>query len=422
MRVNSNIYNHMNTGVVPKKRNTTHKSSELKEIYNSMVRYNKNSPLYLLALSDAGQEHIISIKEAALTLHDTSDAFSDPDSAMYSRKMLSSDNEASITGSFRTQNSGSLPDGLSIRLDALASEQVNTGNYLEDNKLDLTPGTHNFVLETVNASTRFSVSVASDDTNLSVQNKLTQYINNRNLGVTASVISSDGSSAVMLSSNETGIPRTDDGLHFSVKDSGDNEDIVTVLGLNQITDHPANSEFYINNERHSSTSNHISINQTVELDFHAVSSEPVNIRFLPDTDTVIQQIDMFIDAYNNLVDMADAEGETSIGSRSLAHDISGIIASHEQELSSAGLSINESHHLVKDESVLAGSISDGSFADLFSRTALLKKDIDNATRRMTLDPMAYVNKLMVTYPNSRNQFGAAYTQSLYSGLMYNNYA
>ena len=79
MLVNNNIYNHLSTQLVPQKRNTTHKSSELKAVYSNMAKLNKQSPLYLVSLSEQKQEHIIDIKESALTLKDVADSFSDPE-------------------------------------------------------------------------------------------------------------------------------------------------------------------------------------------------------------------------------------------------------------------------------------------------------------------------------------------------------
>lgn len=422
MRIDSNIYNHLSANLVPKKRNTTHKSSELKEVYTSMARYNKNAPLYLLSLSESKQEYMINIKEAALTLRDVAENFADTNSILYSKKMLHSDNDAVVSGAFRSQNYSSLPKELNITLNSLATEQINTGNYIHSDQLSIKPGSHNFSLDTVAASSRFSISVSSEDTNLDVQEKIMQYINNRNLGVSASIIKEGNESALMLSSTETGIPGTDDGLHFTVQNEGTNENIVDILGINQISTYPSNSEFYINEEQHSSTSNHISINQVIELDFHAPSNNPVTITFVPDTASAMNQIDLFVDAYNSLVNLSDTERGTNIGGRNLFHDISGIVSNHKNELEASGLFIDDNNRIVKDEALLVQSVTSGEFAELFNDISSFKDDIEYATQRLTLDPMAYINKLMVTYPDTRNKFGASYTQSLYSGLMYNNYA
>lgn len=423
MQVNTNVYNYLSTTLVPKKRNTTHKSSELKEVYTSMARYNKNSPLFLLSMSDTKQSHMINIKEAALTLKDVADSFANPESSIYQKKMLHSNDEDSVSGGFRPNaNQESLPDELSIDIHSLATEQVNIGEYLDSRNHEIRPGKYSFVMNTLSDSVPFNVNVSGDENTMDVQQKVASLINNRNLGVTASVLTDGASSALMLSSNMTGNPGTPDGLHFSFGKSGESRDLISELGLNNVSTYPTNSEFSINGGTHSSSSNHISINQMIELDFHKPTDKPVTISFVPDSENAFEQINAFVDAYNGLVDLASKEGKNNVGSRNLFNDISSIVKKHQSELSSAGLVIGADNRLQKDETLLAESVQSGEFADLFKDLSSFRTDIDKTTTRLTLDPMAYVNKLLVTYPNTKNKYNNTYTQSLYSGLMYNNYA
>ncbi len=422
MVINGNIYNHLSNNLVPRKRNITHKSSDLKAVYSNMAKYNKNSPLYLLSLSENKQEHMINIKEAAITLKDVSDSFADTDSAIYAKKIVHSQDESIISGSFKTQNYEGLPEELNIKIDTLAKEQVNVGEYLSSNSKDVPFGSHTFTLETINSSSHFNISVSNDDTNLDIQKKIMQYINNRDLGINASILNEGNNSALMLSSVDTGVPATDDGLHFSIRSQDGADNIIHILGLNNISVTPSNSTFYINGESHSSTSNHISINQIIELDFHAATDKEVTINFVPDTEAAISHIDAFVDAYNSLVDLSSKSGPVNAGSRNLFNDISSIVHGHKGELQQAGLSIDENNRMVKDDTLISSSVKSGKFAQLFSQVSSFKDDIAKATDRLTLDPMAYINKLLVTYPNSKDKNGTAYTKSLYSGLMYNNYA
>lgn len=420
MLINSNVYNHLNSSLVPKKRNTTHKSSELRAVYNNMARYNQKSPMYLLSLSEKKQSQIINIKEAAITLREVSDCFSDTNSDIYTKKMLRSDNEESITGSFKRGDLNSLPNELHIQVDSLASEQINVGNYVPSNGRNINPGNYTFTLSSINSSAKFSVSVAKEDTNSSIQQRLQQYINNRNLGVQASIISEGNDSALMLNSTDTGRAATDDGLHFSFEAS--DRTFIDTFGLNNVHTAPQDSQFSINGENHSSSSNQISINQIIELDFHKPSDAPVTISFTPDTNDAMNQIDMFVDAYNSLVDLSDSKEKINPGSRNLFNDISVIVNRHKNELEAAGLSIGEDNKIAKDEALLVQSVQSGKFSELFQDISSFKDDISSATERLTIDPIAYINKLIVTYPNTKQKLGAVYNKSLYSGLMYNNYA
>lgn len=422
MNISGEIYNHLSAQLVPKKRNTTHKASELKDVYKSMAKYNKNSPLYLLSLSDEKQSFMINIKEAALTLKDAADAFGNVDSDMYSKKILNSDDSESISGNIKGNNIDGLPEKLSIKLDNLASEQVNVGNYLDSFDLNFVPKQHSFAISSVDGSFTFNMRITEDDTNLSVQRNIADSINSRKLGIQASVLREGDTSALMLSSEDTGVPDTADGLFFTAKQMSSGQNTVDVLGLNNVDVQPFNAQFTINGEQHESASNHISINKVVELDFHKPTTKPVNISFVSDAEQVMEQLDGFVEAYNSLVDLAAAEGETRVGTRNLGNDISSIVSRHKAELESNGLHIDDNGKMVKDISILKDSIKNGGFTELFKDISAFKGDVTKATDRLSIDPLAYVDKLIVTYPNKANKANTPYTQSLYSGLIYNNYA
>ena len=61
------VYNHYMTTYAPKTNSSldTHKKSELRNVYNSIVKLNKESPLYLLDNSKETQAYAIDLKENA---------------------------------------------------------------------------------------------------------------------------------------------------------------------------------------------------------------------------------------------------------------------------------------------------------------------------------------------------------------------
>ena len=111
----SQVYNYLNHDLVPKRRTRTHKASELKAVYNSISKYNQSSPLYLVSLSESRQEHMIDIKEQALTLRDITDQLANPDSELYTKKQIFTDNPDAVSGSFRAHASGELPDHMTLQ-------------------------------------------------------------------------------------------------------------------------------------------------------------------------------------------------------------------------------------------------------------------------------------------------------------------
>ena len=68
------VYNHYLTTYAPKKTSSqydTHKKSELRSIYNSMVKLNKDAPLYLFDTSKESREFAVGLKENARLLRNT---------------------------------------------------------------------------------------------------------------------------------------------------------------------------------------------------------------------------------------------------------------------------------------------------------------------------------------------------------------
>ncbi|MDD6580661.1 MAG: flagellar capping protein, partial [Lachnospiraceae bacterium] len=59
------VYNHFMTTYAPEGTNSkydTHKKSELRGVYNSIVKMNKDAPLFLLDSSPKTQEFAVSLK------------------------------------------------------------------------------------------------------------------------------------------------------------------------------------------------------------------------------------------------------------------------------------------------------------------------------------------------------------------------
>lgn len=421
MRINSNVYNYLSSELVPIKRETTHRSSELREVSSSITKYNDNSPLYIISNSASNQERMINIKESALSLIEVVKSFSNPDDKVYSQRVFQSENADLISGSIRKQKLDSLPDKLKISVEALAKNQINLGNFLPNNELSIPAGTYTFSLTTAQNSSDFSVTITEKDTNIDIQTKLASYINNRDLNITATIQSKDDSSAMEISSAQTGMPNTTNGLYFAFSDVDNVNGISSILGLNKLFVAPDDAIFSINDETHTSSTNHISINQLIELDFHDKTDGDLEIRFAPDTNYAKKSLDMFVDAYNTLVNLSHSAGN-NFGSRNLYMDITKITANHKEDFSKIGISFSEDGYMIKDNEAIEEGISNGTFQELFCSSDEISNDIVASTNRLTLDPASYINKILVTYPNSNVKNSETYSNSIYSGLMYNNYA
>lgn len=421
----NNVYNyyHMTSPRFGNTKYDTHKTSELKNIYHSMIKLNRQAPLYKLTLSEDTQVYALGIKEAAIALKTSSAFLGDDNDNYFDRKTVASSNEQQVSASLLTEDTSSLPEQVSIEVHSLANPQTNDGNYLSQDSFNPMYGAHSFDITTSDALYHFDIDVAESESVISVQQRIANSINQSQIGVQANVDIQGESSALRLESSQSGYGKLDDGLQFYVT-SEQNDPLIQHLGINHVASAPTNASFSLNGEEQTSNSNHISINNKLGLDLYNTtdSSQPVTIQIVPDTDQILSKIEDFVDSYNHLVDLAITHNDSNrFGSNRLLRDIRQITASHENALEASGLQVDKEGYLTKDESLLIQSTKNGQFQSLFQDIGDFHKDISIATKKLTMNPMEYVDKTIVTYPNTRSSFSNPYVPSIYSGMLYNRY-
>ena len=92
-------------GMRPYSKHSTHKKSELKSVYNSIVKLNKSSPFYKLDVSDNAQTRAIDIKENARSLAEITEDLTDVQTGgMTFKSLADSDNEAVASAEYIGDN------------------------------------------------------------------------------------------------------------------------------------------------------------------------------------------------------------------------------------------------------------------------------------------------------------------------------
>ena len=419
----NNVYNYYSTQILQprnnQKSNSSHKKDDLKSVYQNMVKQNKDSPLYKFTFSDHIQAYAIGIKEAAMALEAESDSLSGGDNNSLSEMKAVSSNEKGAYARLRDDASEELPEDLTLQVNSLAKGQTNVGYYLPSGELSINPGSYSFGIAVNDNEYTFHMNIHDNDTNIEIQRNLASAINDNDIGIRASVRSNrmDGTSALVLRSEDVGKPENGDVI-FRFDESYLENDISSVLGVQQIETAPSNAEFYINDTLHTSVSNRISLNHSMDIDLLSTNDEPIHIGYVPDEDKLSDKITDFLNSYNALVDLA--KNEDQHGANRLYRDITNVANRHADELKAAGLNIDDNGHLIKtDEDELFSSTR---IQTLFNdKISDFKKDLEKATGKMTLNPLDYVDKVVVTYPNTTGTYPNPYNPSKYSGLLFNDY-
>ena len=410
----------------PATRSDTHKKSELRNIYNTIVKISKKSPLYKVDVSENIQRYAIDLKENARFIKSKTDLFFNDSDNGIRKKLISSDEDVLSINYMGIPESEQNDSILSyeFQVDALAKPQVNTGNFLKSNGTSISTGNNAFEVDIGDYSYEFQFSVQPEDTNKSVQEKLARLINRSDIGLTAQVITNDANkSALKLTSDKTGTAFN--GTIFSVINTHEQLDDNTIdrLGLNNVSQMSSNAEFRINGVNRTSASNTFTINKNLEVTLKGISREdnPSHIKYQDDIISIIDSIKGMADSYNNIVDLANKTTRESDQTHSLQKEIRRMTERYKNDLESIGLNITEEGYLNFDESLILQSAGEGTISESLNHLREFKNGLAAKADDISINPMKYVKKVMISYPNPKKSFANPYVTSIYSGMMYNGY-
>lgn len=416
----NNVYNYYSSQLAIPKRNSRfccHETENLKTIYKNMVKQNQNSPLYKFSFPAATQIYTINIKEAALALESESESLGSHRESVFGEMTAVSSNENVVYANLNSNDIEELPDRISIEVDSLASGQTNAGTYLPSGELSFSPGEYSFGITVGSNQYTFHLTVHGGDTNQQIQQNLAASINSNNIGIHAGIRNNriEGTSALVLDSDATGLPE-DNSLLFHFDETYLENDITSILGIDNVESAPSNASFYINEKPHTSVSNHISLNHSLDIDLLSASDSPVTVQLMPDEKKISDKLEDFLHSYNQLVDIA-RNGTRNSGASRLLRDVTGIARHNLNSLSAAGLELDENGYLKR-----TGEIESTQIKELFENSSPFRRDIKRITEKMTLNPLDYIDKVVVTYPNTTGNHPNPYQASKYSGLLFNDYA
>ncbi|MCM1213542.1 MAG: flagellar capping protein [Lachnospiraceae bacterium] len=426
------VYNNYLSTYTPKAvtKYDTHKKSELRKVYNSIVKMNKDAPWYLPTTSRQTQQYAVDLKENARDLHNTIaqlGGLEEGNSLLSKKRAYSSDEDivkAAYIGPQRPKDE--IPD-LQLEVRSLASSQENLGYFLPDEKVSLAPDTYSFDVGVNDMNYEFQFTIGESETNREIQERLVRLINNSDIGLKASLAESEGRTSIRLTSESTGLSPERSRI-FTVSDSHTSKSSGTVdyFGLDYVSRDASNAQFLLNGEERTSSSNHFTIGKMFDVQLTGISpeDETVQIGLKTDVDSLTDNVTHLISGYNGFIKAASTYLDSQAQSRKLVQEFKGIAAVYRPSMESMGMNIAEDGTLnvnrdqLKRSALQADNINE-TFAYLksFSTTLLRKSD------QVSLNPMDYVDKTMVAYKNpiaSRN-YVSPYSTSAYTGMMFNSY-
>lgn len=424
-------YNYYQTTYAPKttSRYDTHKRSELQSICHSIVKLNKESPLYILDTSRASREFAVGLKENARQLRNTIASLGGLDEAeMFNKKVAYSSNEDIVSASFigEVPEDGDIPP-FDIEVVSLATNQVNLGAFLpSDEKSALAANTYSFDVTINDLGYEFQYNARENETNRSLQDRLSRLINNANIGIHADVLEDGkGNSSLRLTSDSTGAGYKRDHL-FTISDDNTAKASGTVdyLGIDYIARSPSNAEFLLDGERRSAASNHFTVHKMFALTLNGISpseGETATVGVKADLDSLTENIGHLVNGYNSFIRSASEYLNLHPKSRKLINEMKDMSSLYRPSLEPMGFSFEKNGEISLSNNAFKNSISENDPHEQLSSIRNFTNSILRKTGQISLNPMEYVDRVMVAYKNPGHNFATPYVTSNYSGMLFNGY-
>ncbi len=403
----------------------SHTRTQLKNTYSKVVKINSQTPVYKLDLSTAAQKYAIDLKEHARALENITEDLSDgADGTMTFKKSAVSSNASAVNASYITDfGAASDDESFDINVKQLACSQLNTGNYLQPRSKHIKPGEYSFDLSINDVIYEFQFKVDNSETTNNIQNKIARLINRSNIGLTANIKEDSlGNTAINIESESTGINGTTPVI-FSIKsDDANNQPLIDTLGLDRVTQYPANAIFDVDGDERSSMSNSITINKAYDVKLSKVTEEPVTISLKADADSIVESLNELVAGYNNLISVTNDENNNHFqGTEKLQNEIASIARSYKKQLADSGLSLNKDGTISADKEVIINADNKDALSHIYESLNSFKNSIKEKAENIALNPMDYVNNKIIAYKNPLRSFPDPYNLSAYTGMMFNGY-
>ncbi len=400
----------------------THTKAQLKSSYSKVLKSNSLAPTYKLDVSLKAQQYAIDLKEHARELSFIAKDLSDETSGEMSfKKSAQSSNPDAVEVTYTSDSSAPEVSSFNVAVSQLASNQVNTGNYLQPNTKLLKPGTYTFDLDINNITYEFEFNISDSETNKDVQNKLARLVNRSNIGIQAEVLTDSlGNSALSLASDATGIS----GIRPTIFNiTSNNKELMDALGLDRVTAYPSNAVFSVNGDERFSTTNQFVINKAFEIKLNGITGEnPATISIRTDGEAMVESINELISGYNNFIAVTSDYNNSSFeGNERLKKEFTSIVMAHRTTLNNNGLKVQDDGSVAVDKESILNAVDKGTLGNIFSELNDFKKAMQRKADDIAANPMNYVNNKIVAYKNPHKPMTDPYNLSAYTGMMFNGY-
>ena len=424
------VYNHLMQGLIMMRPNRfdTHKKSELQNVYRDIMRLTSEQPLYKVTFDEPAQEYTLGIKNAALSLSSMVKELNiDDGSSVFKNQIVVSDQPDAVDVSVLEGSSlqeTELP--LSVEVNTLSSPQENHGTFVPSSEAALVSGQYNFTIGIEENLYSFQFNVTKGATNLELQKKLSDFINKTAIGLRTRIVQEPETNESRLDLIAIAAGSSDGEASFRPTDvrfpENASHGIISHFGLDQIAEPPVNTMFTVNGIRKEVRGRSYLYDNALTLSLKNTTHSPVSIGKITNQAPIVEKVRAFVDKYNSVFDFVQERQPDNHRAKKLLYDLGNTMRQFSSEMAVCGLTVSRTGTLSIDEDAIFTAAGDGSLEHLFSEESSFSSTIIKKFSDIALNPMEYLNKTVVTYPNiTAKKTLNPYVSSIYCGLLFNNY-
>ena len=196
------------------------------------------------------------------------------------------------------------------------------------------------------------------------------------------------------------------------------------FGLDYVSREASNASFVINGQEQTSPRNRFTFDQNYEIALHGVTQEgcPVQVGLKTDLESLTDNVTHLVGGYNEFLRAASSYLDSQSRSRQLVKELKVIALTYGDSMEPMGLTMGQDGTLHIDSDTLHRSAQ--SCQDIPETFGYLKNFSNMLLRKsnqVSLNPMDYVEKVIVAYKNPGHNYVSPYITSAYSGMMFNSY-
>lgn len=345
----------------------------------------------------------------------------------FDEKTVVSSNTDALSVSTSSSYKNSFSD-TNVTVKQVASGQVNEGSKLSATGKALSTGWKQFEIEVDGKKTQVSFQVTSTDNNESIQKKMAEAINAKNIGVKASVSydSTNKTSQLKLESTNTG---DDVKNKFTVRDVTNGGNAVSAMGIGTATQNAQNAIYKINDGDYvTSKSNKVDLGNGVTATLKKASDTPVKVSLGTESKSSINKVRDMVNAFNGLLATAEDNKNDRSAAR-LLNQLKGLSTSYSASLERIGISVSSDGYLSIDSDKMEKAAENGNLEKFFKQNGDTNygfaNRLNSVAESVSKNPVEYVSstqlKASSTAGNSQSlnyMQTYRYNQIINSGLLF----